>query len=588
MDVNKYIFSPSLKNFFNDLRHLTLKEINRRIEEVSGIETFFDKAEEWETFLNKHLLPAKNSIRPAAEYGDFQTPFQLTEQILKLLKKKNIRPAILIEPTAGKGNFILSALRHMPALQNIYAIEIYKPYIWESKFKILDYFLQNPRSVYPKIRFYHADIFQFDMAFIRKKHRNREILIAGNPPWVTNAALSVMKSSNLPVKTNYKKMRGIDALTGKGNFDIGEAVTRKMLENFSGMKGTFAFLIKNSVIKNIVYEQHGKKYLLSEMEQHNIDAPKEFSAAVKAALFVSKMGKGADDFIDVYDFYTPGKIKQYGWVGDKFVADMQLYGQTRFLEGNFPIEWRQGIKHDAAKIMELKKINGKYVNKLNREAELEDGLIYGLIKGSQLKAPEIRKPEKFIIIPQKHVGQETAYIQKDFPLTYAYLMENKTFFDRRKSRIYKNKPPFSIFGIGEYAFKPYKVAIAAMYDDFHFSLVYPYKNKPVMLDDTVYYIGFDTLADAQITRYLLNTDLTRNFLRSITFPGSKRMVTKDILMRIDLAELTRRIPYEEIQRNVPGIDRMQWTAFKEKIRRPVISDIFDVIENSKIKHVNKT
>jgi hypothetical protein len=32
-----------------------------------------------------------------------------------------------------------------------------------------------------------------------------EILILGNPPWVTNAALGVMGSNNLPRKTNFQR-----------------------------------------------------------------------------------------------------------------------------------------------------------------------------------------------------------------------------------------------------------------------------------------------------------------------------------------------------------------------------------------------
>jgi hypothetical protein len=51
-----------------------------------------------------------------------------------------------------------------------------------------------------------------------------QVLIVGNPPWVTNAELSSLNSQNLPEKSNIKALQGMDAITGRSNFDIGEFV----------------------------------------------------------------------------------------------------------------------------------------------------------------------------------------------------------------------------------------------------------------------------------------------------------------------------------------------------------------------------
>ena len=45
-------------------------------------------------------------------------------------------------------------------------------------------------------------------------------LVLGNPPWVTNAELGLLKNSNLPIKSNFQGHKGLEALTGKANFDI--------------------------------------------------------------------------------------------------------------------------------------------------------------------------------------------------------------------------------------------------------------------------------------------------------------------------------------------------------------------------------
>ncbi|MCK5169474.1 MAG: SAM-dependent methyltransferase, partial [Bacteroidales bacterium] len=90
-------------------------------------------------------------------------------------------------------------------------------------------------------------------------------------------------------------------------------------------------------------------------------------------------------------------------------------------------------------------------------------------------------------------------------------MSNIESFSKRKSSIYKGKPLFSIFGIGDYSFKPYKVGISGMYKTTTFSLIKPNVDKPIMLDDTCYFVGFDTLIEAEITRFLLNKQETQNF-----------------------------------------------------------------------------
>ena len=71
--------------------------------------------------------------------------------------------------------------------------------------------------------------------------------------------------------------------------------------------------------------------------------------------------------------------------------------------------------------MELDKVNGHYVNGLNEVVILEEGLVYGMLKSSDLKNTVIHKTRKFTIVTQKKVGQETKFIKDDYPKTYQYL-----------------------------------------------------------------------------------------------------------------------------------------------------------------------
>jgi hypothetical protein len=224
--------------------------------------------------------------------------------------------------------------------------------------------------------------------------------------------LGSLNSTNLPKKTNFKNHSGLDAMTGKGNFDIAEFITLTMIETFQNMKGNLLLLVKNSVIKNIVFDQNKNRYKISAIEKHCIDSKKEFNVSVEAALFYCKLNSLPTFECTEFDFYNNLKSqRKFGWLNDKFVSNIDTYIHTKEIDGECPFVWRQGLKHDCSTVMELDKVNGHYVNGLNEEVKLEDGLVYGILKSSDLKNTVINQTRKFTIVTQKKVGQETKYIK---------------------------------------------------------------------------------------------------------------------------------------------------------------------------------
>ena len=344
-------------------------------------------------------------------------------------------------------------------------------------------------------------------------------------------------------------------MTGKGNFDIAEYITLTMLENFQMMKGHLLLLVKNSVIKNIVYEQNKNKYKIGTIEKLNIDSKKEFNVSVSASLFYCELNAKPEFVCKEFDFYNnQNHYQTFGWSDNKFVSNIDTYIQTKEIDGECPFEWRQGLKHDCSTVMELDRLNGQYLNGLNEEVKLEEGLVYGILKSSDLKNTVIKQTRKFTIVTQKKAGQETNFIKTEYPKTYQYLKEHQSIFDARKSSIYNNKPLFSIFGIGDYSFKPFKVAISGLYKTFHFTLILPQDNKPVMLDDTCYFIGFDKAEYAVYALILLNSNTTMQFLQSVTFADAKRTFTKDVLMRINMLELAKRIKKKNLENELNKVN----------------------------------
>ncbi|MCE9540656.1 MAG: hypothetical protein K8R85_15765 [Bacteroidetes bacterium] len=569
------VFEANISHQVSDFLNETLKKItsfetaNQKMFDAFGIKHFFDNNEELETLRKTISQTASLAEEPdRAEYGDFQTNANLSNKVTLHLASKNISPKIIVEPTCGKGNFIIASLKNFKDVKYIYGIEIYKPYVWETKFNIVNFFLENTYRNKPEILITHCSVFDFDFKQIEKQYSKNEILIIGNPPWVTNSKLGSLNSSNLPKKTNFKNHRGLDAMTGKGNFDIAEYITLTMIVTFQEMKGHLLLLVKNSVIKNIVSEQNKNQYKIASIEKHCIDSKKEFNVSVEASLFYCKLNSIPEFDCKEFDFYDNKKCYQkFGWLNDKFVSNITTYIHTKDIDGESPFVWRQGLKHDCSAIMELDKVNGHYVNGLNEEIKLEDGLVYGILKSSDLKNTVINQTRKFTIVTQKKVGQDTKYIKSEYPKTYQYLTEHKTNFDARKSSIYNNKPLFSIFGIGDYSFKPYKVAISGLYKTFHFTLILPQADKPVMLDDTCYLIGFEKIEFAVYALILLNSETTMQFLKSVTFADAKRTFTKDVLMRIDLLTLAKISNQKDLQTEL--------TMLNEKYSFNLTLDLWD-------------
>jgi len=569
MNFNELVISPKIIDYFasDKTGYYELQTYNDRLGKVCGIRNFFDDPAQLSEFLRivsgKFNVVEESSRR---EYGDFQTNSELALKAVDFIKTISNTDSFefILEPTCGKGSFLIAALTKFTDIKKIIGIEIYQPYIWEAKFSILEFFLERPNLARPDIEIIHANVFDFDFETLSKETKSLRTLVIGNPPWVTNSELGSVDSNNLPQKSNFKKHSGFDAITGKGNFDIGEFIALLMLNHFSSHQGYLGFLVKNSVVKNIVFDQKKNRFPISDIKKLTIDAKREFNVSVDACFFVSKFNEQVDLTCVDIDFYSLREYRIFGWVENSFVNSISDYKHVSDVDGMSQFEWRQGLKHDCSKIMELEKNNGYYINGLNQEFLIEHDLVYGLLKSSDLKLTQTNLYRKLTIVTQKKIGQETSYIQRDFPQTYVYLDKNGAYFDKRKSSIYIGKPRFSIFGVGDYSFMPYKVAISGMYKSTHFTLVSPADGKPLMLDDTCYFIGFQEERFAKIAWFLLNQKQAQQFLKAIIFPDSKRSITKDVLMRIDFAKLYKLFDFKSVEQCL-DISQKDWIDFGDKI-----------------------
>ncbi len=462
------------------------------------------------------------------EYGDFQTPINLAADVCERLFSLGIRPEVIIEPTCGVGAFVLAANDTFKNVKNIFGYEFNQEYLTT---------LENHVSLLSdssKIVLEQADFFNTDW---NKKIEeiNGSILILGNFPWVTNSTQSVINGVNLPVKSNFMGRSGFDAISGKSNFDISECMLISMLNALQGRKADIAMLVKTSVARKVLHYVENKKIGISDAFLIGIDAKQDFDASVEACLIViSLTGEESIGSHDYTVFESLGDIigTKVGHRDGRAVRDLDAFEMHHDLLGTSPQKWRSGVKHDASSVMELTLTESGLKNGLGDIVAIEPKYLYPLMKGSDV-ANGLQWRKKYVIITQKYVGQPTDDMVNVAPLTWEYLESHAEKLDSRGSVIYEKNPRFSIFGVGDYAFKPWRIAICSLYKKISFRLVSPIDGNPVMFDDTVYYLSFDSESEARDVLHKLDSCQSINFLSSLIFWDDKRPIKTSILNCLD-------------------------------------------------------
>ncbi len=480
-----------------------------------------------------------NKRRPKIEFGDFQTPLPLAEAVCALLKSAGYRPRVLIEPTCGEGSFLEAGIRAFGADTAYFGLDINSDYVVCATRRLQDC---HPKVTAP---IFHQDFFTFDWkAFLSDKDAP---LLLGNLPWVTNAVQGILGSENLPEKTNLKRLSGLDAMTGKSNFDISEWMLLKLIESAGKRPFTIAMLCKTAVARKILEYCWKKDSVPIEGSLYGINALEWFGASVSACLFVARFNLNAitettAPFYETLNSQYPAM--RFGFVDGEMVSNIDEYQQVKRLQGVNYYRWRSGIKHDLAKVMELDVIGEKFVNGFGAEVDIEEENLYPLLKSSDI-AKGVITPSRYALVTQKSVGEDTEALRKTSPKTWDYLEQHSALFSARKSSIYQKHSLYSLFGIGAYTFAPFKVAISGLYKQMRFTLVPPYCGKPVLMDDTCYFIGCDNLLEAETLHELFSAEVTHKFLHSVVFTDSKRPITADILNRLDVHKIAEQIGASE-------------------------------------------
>ncbi len=478
------------------------------------------------------MAKSKNIV----EFGDFQTPLELAKKVAFIASASTGNFTTVIEPTCGTGTFLKAFSLLGTSAHRLAGWEINPVHAEAAKAELCS-------MAKTDVSITEQDFFQVNWKKINNEYKG-PVLFVGNPPWVTSSELSKLLSKNIPEKNNSQRHSGLEAMTGKSNFDISEWMLIKIAEHIYGSDSAMAFLVKTSVARKIFMHIANNKLSIDNIYMRKIDAKKYFNVNVAACLFYAKGVKHIPEEYrcPVYsDLEASVPMMIMGHSNNRLVADIDTYSELEDIDTICEFKWRSGIKHDASKIMELKKTEKGLINGLNEIVTLPEDFLYPMYKSSNISKEPLQDPKKWMLITQKKIGDETTSIKKLSPKTWEYLINHNDIFNSRKSAIYKNSPPFSMFGVGEYTFKPWKIVISGLYKNLHFTKIGQFKEKPIVLDDTCYMLGFDTQKETDFVLKLLKSDIADKFIGSLVFKDNKRPITVSLLNRINLRAIASRL-----------------------------------------------
>ncbi|MDR0592715.1 MAG: hypothetical protein LBG60_05560 [Bifidobacteriaceae bacterium] len=459
---------------------------------------------------------------PNNELGDFQTPDELATACLKVLRLPS--DARILEPTCGRGSFLRAAAALSPRSERL-GIEIQEEYARQA-------------AAWGKVQV--GSVFAINLAADLRWQSRGQLFVVGNPPWVTSAELNRMGSANLPRKENFKGAKGLDAVLGSANFDVCEYIILKALNEIRS-QFTLGMLCKTQVARNVMEFAASAHLPVAASAIYRIDARRWFGAGVDACWLTVAVDASVACCYEtaVYDdAFNPGSPPacRFGVVDGLMVADVDKYKPVRDADGKCPYEWRSGLKHDASSVFELVATPAP-VTREGVPLDLEADCLFPLLKGTDVFRGRHRELTKWVIVPQRTFGEDTASLKRRAPKTWSYLNARSEVLDGRKSSIYRNRPRFSVFGHGDYTYAPYKVAVSGLHKTPIFRLIVPIGGKPVVLDDTCYFLPFSDITEALLVTAALNSPECVELIESLVFWDSKRPITKRLLARIDLGRL---------------------------------------------------
>ena len=412
--------------------------------------------------------------------------------------------------------------------------------VLEQDMKIISDFYGRLRELHPKKNKIWAKIIQ--NYFAPLLHSEFDFVV-GNPPWIKWDFLSKeykLKLGNLYLNI-YKLFshKGMKAGMGYSHDDISVVFMYVAIDKYLKIGGKLGFVMKQTLYKSIAGSEF-RKFKIEKEQEASIPlkvlkvndmlalAPFKSSAQSETSTIILEKGKETTYPVE-YNIWIPKNYspdegdmlesvlsnvkierkKAYPH-NDKNPKDVWVIldsGKDKhaYISGKNYYVPRHGIVNDlnAVFFIDILGKDNRNINIQNKvggakkkvrpiKTTIEKDLVYPFLKPRNIDRWRM-DGYSYCLVPQKKTGEKNeSKIRTDHPLTFAYLHKFKDNLLNRSSRWFKVKgfPFYSIFGIGDYSFSPYKVVWSCMSYSPNFAVVSNVEDeyigkKTVMPDNTI-------------------------------------------------------------------------------------------------------
>jgi hypothetical protein len=395
--------------------------------------------------------------------------------------------------------------------------------------------------------------------------------VVGNPPWIKWEFLSreyKRKLGYLYLKI-YKLFshKGMKAGLGFAHDDISVVFMYVAIDKYLRKGGVLGFVMKQTLYKSVAgkefrkfaIEKGTKSIPLRVVKVNDMLELRPFSGSAQAetSTLILEKGKETNYPVPYFVWSTKGELpKAYQSLSDIknqldiveksayphnrknkldiWVVDGERGKEETFQQSKNYYKPRHGIVNDlnACFFMDiLGEQQGKLLvqNRVNRakkklslvETRIEKDLVYPFLKPKNIRKWKT-KGYLYAILPQRKNGEDNeSELRRKCPDTYKYLRRFEAQLLKRSSRWFKIKgaPFYSVFGLGDYSFKPYKVVWCCMSYLPSFAVVSRVNDKwlgrkLVMPDNTIGYFPCDTENEAHYICAIMNSAIVQKYFES--------------------------------------------------------------------------
>ncbi len=319
-----------------------------------------------------------------------------------------------------------------------------------------DFYEQKQLSLIDEEERYRINAFDWNAEFPEIMNAGGFDIVIGNPPYVRIQAMKEWA----PLEVEFYKKRYIAA--SKGNYDIYVVFVEKGLNLLNG-RGRFGFILPHKFF-NAQYGESLRKLLadgkhLKEIIHFGDRQVFANATTYTCILFLNKQEMKDFKFVKVNDLLSwrqDEPQKEGNVLADKVTAadwNFVVGPETKLFERLRAMSLKledvtsrifQGIKTSADKIYIVEEIertqNQVKVYSKEKDAEywLEPNLLHPLIKGGDSKRFFLSSTNRLILFPYAQIKDTAKLISEsdlktNYPLTFAYLLDNKRYLENRES-----------------------------------------------------------------------------------------------------------------------------------------------------------